>query len=109
MPFENLIGKRFGNLVILDIYDIVDGKRRRALCKCDCGKEKSIILNDITRKTNPVKSCGCLRTLANKNRAIDLTGVRHERLMPIYRFYKHNKIYWHCKCDCGNEVDVLST
>lgn len=50
------------------------------------------------------------------SKLIDLTGNRYFRLVVLYR--TNNKIYnrknkkvskvcWHCKCDCGNEVDVI--
>lgn len=45
----------------------------------------------------------------------DLTGQRFGKLTVIRRA-EQNKVYggierttWHCKCDCGNEVDVITT
>ena len=35
---------------------------------------------------------------------IDLTGKKFGKLTPLY-YIKGGK--WHCKCDCGNECDVL--
>lgn len=38
---------------------------------------------------------------------VDLTGKRFGRWVVIGRAKdKEGKIYWHCKCDCGNEKDV---
>lgn len=31
------------------------------LCSCECGQDKEIPTGHLTRKLNPVKSCGCLR------------------------------------------------
>lgn len=53
---------------------------------------------------------------------VDLTGQRFGRLVVIERgedyvretlrpFMKPKRfrlVRWHCRCDCGNEVDVLS-
>lgn len=39
------------------------------LCKCDCGKNASYTTDHLTRKKNPVKSCGCIRKLS---------GARHK-------------------------------
>lgn len=41
---------------------------------------------------------------------VDLAGERFGRLTVLYETgeRKHRKIIWHCKCDCGNEVDVIS-
>lgn len=54
----NLIGMRFGRLVVIEFKGI---KKRRAYwkCKCDCGKEKIVSGNCL--KTKSVQSCGCLR------------------------------------------------
>jgi hypothetical protein len=48
------------------------------------------------------------------SKAIDLTGMRFGRLTVLYRNDlltrngKHGHVYyWHCKCDCGNEKDIL--
>lgn len=41
----------------------------------------------------------------------DLTGKRFGRLLIEYDTGKknsYNRILWHCKCDCGNELDISS-
>ena len=38
---------------------------------------------------------------------IDETGHKYTRLTVLYRVEnKNNRVRWHCKCDCGNEIDV---
>lgn len=41
----------------------------------------------------------------------DLTGQRFGRLVAQYELSerRYQKILWHCICDCGNEVDVVSS
>ena len=41
---------------------------------------------------------------------VDLTGQKFERLTVLYELpiRKNGSIVWHCKCDCGNECDVIS-
>ena len=40
----------------------------------------------------------------------DLTGMKSGMLTALFAsFFKHNSYYWRCKCECGNETDVLST
>lgn len=41
----------------------------------------------------------------------DLTGQRFGKLVVEYRLSekKNNKYVWHCKCDCGNEKDIIGT
>jgi hypothetical protein len=57
--FKNLIGQKFGRFRILYIlkkqpYD----KRTKCHCKCDCGNEKDVIIDNLIR--GHTKSCGCL-------------------------------------------------
>jgi len=43
---------------------------------------------------------------------IDLRGQKIGKLIVLYQSEKrgkHNEIYWHCKCDCGLEKDILSS
>lgn len=53
----NLIGKRFGRLVVLQELEPIK-KHRRWLCKCDCGKTASIFQTCLT--SGNTRSCGCL-------------------------------------------------
>lgn len=80
-------------------------------CKCQCGNEKDV--DGYTLRSGQSKSCGCLQReiasrIGGKNK-IDITGQRFGKLTALYPIYsndrnKHTK--WHCKCDCGNEVDI---
>ena len=46
--------------------------------------------------------------------AIDLSGRKFGKLTVLYRVENHiskngnTRPVWHCKCDCGNEIDVLA-
>ena len=46
---------------------------------------------------------------------IDLTGNIYGRLLVLYRSEDkyspsgQKRIYWHCKCECGNEKDILGS
>ena len=42
------------------------------------------------------------------SRKIDLTNQKFGRWTVLYEIpeRKNNNIYWHCKCECGNEKDV---
>lgn len=43
----------------------------------------------------------------NPNPAIDMTGKKINMLTVICRAEsKNGRTMWHCKCDCGNEIDV---
>ena len=46
------------------------------------------------------------------NQTIDITGKTFGKWTVLYKTDKRNAggvIYWHCKCECGNEKDVLGT
>lgn len=55
---EDLVGKRFGKLLVLRRDGSID-RQPRWLCKCDCGKEASIAGAHLRRGNT--KSCGCWR------------------------------------------------
>lgn len=44
-------------------------------------------------------------------RKIDLTGQKFGKLTVLFEQpeRKNSKIVWHCKCDCGNECDVVGS
>lgn len=102
--FIDLIGQRFGRLVVVKI----DHKDKREngngsvvywQCLCDCGNTKVIRGSDL--KSMLVKSCGCLLSE-------DLIGRKFGRLTVIGKTGKKqfgNNV-WSCLCDCGNIVDV---
>jgi len=61
---RDLVGHRNGRLVVVEFSS--RNKEGRALwrCLCDCGKEKIVQSNNLTRESG-TKSCGCLRSAAN--------------------------------------------
>lgn len=61
---RDLAGLRVGRLTVSHIHGIARDGHLTWLCRCECGKEKAVSSNSITREI-PVQSCGCL----NKDRA----------------------------------------
>ena len=59
----NLENKRFGRLIVK--LRVENSKNGNIVweCFCDCGKIKKVTTSDLL--ANRVKSCGCLRTVAN--------------------------------------------
>jgi len=53
---SDYIGKKFNRLLIIDIIKGLK-KRTSAICKCDCGNTKEIVLSSVT--LGLTKSCGC--------------------------------------------------
>jgi hypothetical protein len=101
----DLTGKQFGKLTVLyrDEPSINSSGKRKTMwhCKCQCGREKSIRMDALTG--GKTKSCGMCNN--------DLTGQKFGRLTVLYKNGTDNvgHLIWKCKCDCGNEVDVLAT
>lgn len=58
-PIKDLIGQRFGRLVVIE--RVGKGKRGDSiwLCECDCGNKKEV--TGIHLKTGGTQSCGCLQ------------------------------------------------
>lgn len=61
---RDLAGLRIGRMTVSHVHGIARDGHLTWLCLCDCGKEKVVSSNSITRAI-PVQSCGCL----NKDRA----------------------------------------
>jgi len=105
--FEDLAGKIFGKLTVIERVQPPEGTKVRAafwLCGCECGNIK-IVMSSLLN-SGGVKSCGCLK----KGTLVDLSGQRFGRLLvirkadrPKYKKTKSHYAYWLCKCDCGNE------
>lgn len=61
---ENLIGKKIGKLLVLEMVDFLirpNGNRNRQYkCLCDCGN--TTIVTGVRLKTGHTTSCGCIRS-----------------------------------------------
>lgn len=58
--YNDLSGKRLGKLLVIERDFSKDYPRPYFLCKCDCGKTKTICSSNLTRSTRPSRSCGCM-------------------------------------------------
>jgi len=59
---NNLIGKKIGRLLVVNQSTSNNRGRARWLCRCDCGNEKIILGDHLTRRDGKgVLSCGCLQ------------------------------------------------
>lgn len=82
---EDMIGKRYGYLTVLEIdhYELgKDGyKRYYVKCKCDCGNEKVVLAYSLTRGLTV--SCGCYQKIVTSN-AKRTHGKSKSRLYSIF-------------------------
>lgn len=106
---KNLIGERFGRLVVEKELEPKRKNVRSFKCKCDCGNETIVQMSDLLHKMT--RSCGCLRKEATRERnEIDLTGQTFWELTAIKRidnlFNSNGKQInkWLFRCSCGREI-----
>lgn len=105
-PYEDITGKRFGDLTAIRRAESVNGKTMW-LCRCDCGNE--IVAEKQALKTGRIISCGCKKTGQRGRVFKDITGQRFGRLTaiePTKRRDCKGSVFWKCRCDCGGETEV---
>ena len=104
---EDLTGRRYGRLTVCrEIKQAEKSRRHYWLCRCDCGKEKTVEESHL--KTGHTKSCGCYRKELPSSRRIDLTGRQFGRLKVLEEADNSNRTgeYWKCVCSCGRLIEV---
>lgn len=102
---ENLEGRRFGRLTVIHRVESAKG-RTRWLCQCDCGKMHTASAHEL--KAGKTTSCGCKRKLESTG-IMDIKNKRFGRLValsPTELRDTKGSVFWHCRCDCGAELDV---
>lgn len=102
---KDLAGRRFGKLVAVSPTSERNGSGSTVwLCRCDCGREVSVPVTQLTQGYK--KSCGCLGNPPLK----DYTGKRFGQLTVLGYWGKKDGMHrWKCRCDCGNETIVGQT
>lgn len=105
MKLIDLTGKRFGHWTVL-CRAVSKTKQTMWHCRCDCGNEVDVNGSSLRRGiSTQCKSCHG-RDNADKRRQ-ELTGEKFGRLTVGSRAPdKKGRTWWHCKCECGNEIDV---
>lgn len=74
-------------------------------CVCGCGGE--ILLDTRVLQRGTVRDCGCETVVKPGQR--DITGQRFGKLTALYPTGTQGRggsLIWHCRCDCGGEVDT---
>jgi len=80
---EDVIGNRYGKLVVLCDLPKAKGKNRVVGCVCDCGNFTKVIL--INLKSGATKGCGCGRVthgLSNTREYSTYCGIKDRCLNP---------------------------
>lgn len=108
IDLTSIQGQRFGRLTVIQrdlSKDYGHGKPSYWICKCDCGKQISVLKASLISKDT--QSCGCLRKEKNSlNWTLDLTNKRYGSVIAIENTKEKDKLnrsyIWLCQCDCGN-------
>ena len=101
-PKVNLIGKRYGKLVVKK--EMLERKGGAVVweCLCDCGNVCYAVTADLNR--GAVQSCGCYNSECHKHKN-EMVGKKFGKLTVIKDSGKRKKsreVIWECLCDCGN-------
>lgn len=81
-PKDNLIGKTFGRLTVIELLGRNSISKIVWLCKCECGNEIFVVGSEL--KNGHTKSCGCLRKAVTKERKT-IHGLSHHKIRQVWR------------------------
>ena len=105
-PDLSLIGKKYNDLLVNRLTDQYNSYNRR-LYECTCVRCGNIRLaTKQNLQKGEIKDCG-------KHWAYnDIKNKRFGKLVALYVTQKKSQTksrckIWHCKCDCGQECDVI--
>ena len=116
---RDLSGERYGNLTVLEKAEGLQDRYYVWLCRCDCGKE--LLVNTRNLTAHRMTHCGCKSNKTQrraeedksskkkKPKYKDITGYRKGQLTALYPTDKRDNkgsVIWHCRCDCGNEIEL---
>lgn len=99
---KDLSGKKFG--MLRAIYPKEERRHHEVVwhCECECGNECDVLSSNLTSGNS--KSCGCQQGDPVRE------GERFGSLVAIRRTGTKNGLaLWLCRCDCGNECEVIGT
>lgn len=108
LRFENLSGKIYNNIEILDYIETIKNKHYYN-CKCYCGNIFKV--EGLKLKSGHTKSCGCLVKNIQKSKIKNMIGFEFNNCVVIEQtdhiiHGSRKKVTWLCKCHCGNFFKV---
>lgn len=78
---NNLIGRRFGHLVVVD-YSLSKNGKTFWKCKCDCGTTKDVGADGLVK--GAIQTCGCCSEKSGVHNHNYKHGLTHSRIMRIW-------------------------
>ena len=85
---QDLTGKKFGRLIVIKRNGSSKEHRALWLCRCECGKTKTVSTRDLTSLR--VRSCGCLAYEHIYNMGKN-SGTHYKRNTRIYTIWANMK------------------
>lgn len=102
---NSVVGKRYGKLVIKEVYKSAEGYTM-AKCDCDCGtKDHEVLLSNILGDIG-TRACGKCRIAPNhKYDNPEYIGKTFNYLTVTDIIKEDGKTYWKCSCSlCGHGI-----
>lgn len=94
---ENVIGNKYGRLLVIEELPELTKYNRRVRCICDCGKELASSLGNL--RSGHTVSCGCYRAEATVSRSVShgmsKSGEYKSYHKMIERCYNKEQHYFH--------------
>lgn len=101
---ENIIGKKFNHLTVIEATKQHSGGKLLYKCECDCLKKNIIYATCTDLKNGHTKSCGCIKIkykigdIINNRQIVDYIGDENQ----------NGRYYYKCKClFCQREYQAL--
>lgn len=101
---NDLTGRKFGKLTVIERNGSDKHKKAQWLCKCDCGDK--ITTTGVYLLNGDTKSCGCLQEeedLSNENFG-KVKVIKKDK--DIYSPSGKRNSLWLCECECGNRFST---
>lgn len=104
-PIIDLTGKTFGDWTVLGLSHRTESRAIYWLCRCACGAEMPVLSYTLRHGRS-----GCCRPCTDRKRRRELVGQRFNRwtvLADLGRPRGTSDRRFLCRCDCGNEREVV--
>lgn len=95
-------GQQYGKWTVVRFDCVDDRRRRRYICKCQCGLEISLVASRVAAgATKQCKNC----------RKLNIIGMQFGDWKVLNYLHQNstNKSVWSCRCSCGQVEKVIGS